>query len=511
MASSTLVVITVAAAMFMPQPFVGVDLVMAEAAAVSSVPCQNNYDLGRVPKPWSDFVSCADEAEYCSDHPQTLQLHCALTCGTCSPSSSSSTVTTTRKTVNPTVTSTVTPAITSRNDGAGYGDEGKTVEDNGPTWQQQPWNYSWNRFPSLYFAAEPEGDMSDATLAKVAQFQLAIIEFRQSQFAGETSGTGKWADGQEGKAASRQCERLRHQHGEQGAPPCLVYRSGQWAGSMYASQASFLRDHQEALLPSQSKCRGFTDYPADILNEPPADLNLPYCRYDFRTAVARDFYADVIAEEISQDGAVQGLFVDNGYSSACDSDGEYSELTRGERARLQDDTTAAYVAAFSKIAAVNKYAILSSTNRFSDIKQPLVPWESDCPRPEESTVREMRAAGVPYARNFEFFMWDLGATCAAHIRNNMLEAENEVPTVVHTPYFPSRNGCGAERGCRNDSGNRVKFTKTTFLEFSMAAFLVGVGKGSYFGFSNMELPGDELGGWGDIAWDYFAQYDSVIT
>ena len=32
---------------------------------------------------WGDFTSCADEAEYCADHPTTLMVHCQLTCGTC--------------------------------------------------------------------------------------------------------------------------------------------------------------------------------------------------------------------------------------------------------------------------------------------------------------------------------------------------------------------------------------------------------------------------------------------
>lgn len=42
----------------------------------SSVPCQ-------LEPPWEDFVSCADEAQYCDEHPETLQLYCAKTCGKC--------------------------------------------------------------------------------------------------------------------------------------------------------------------------------------------------------------------------------------------------------------------------------------------------------------------------------------------------------------------------------------------------------------------------------------------
>lgn len=47
----------------------------------------------------------------------------------------------------------------------------------------------------------------------------------------------------------------------------------------------------------------------------------------------------------------------------------------------------------------------------------------------------------------------------------------------------------------------------------MAAFLVSAGNGSYFGFSNMQDPRDELGlgGWAAVSWDYFPQYDSIVT
>eukprot|EP01052_Picozoa_sp_SAG31_P037808 SAG31_NODE_4942_length_2846_cov_1.892246_1_plen_564_part_00 len=48
-------------------------------------PCQDDYDLGVVDKPWSDFVSCAEEKEYCHEHPETLMQHCKLTCGECHP------------------------------------------------------------------------------------------------------------------------------------------------------------------------------------------------------------------------------------------------------------------------------------------------------------------------------------------------------------------------------------------------------------------------------------------
>lgn len=49
----------------------------------TQAPCVDDYDVGTVAKPWSDFKSCSDEKENCRQHPKTLQRHCRLTCGTC--------------------------------------------------------------------------------------------------------------------------------------------------------------------------------------------------------------------------------------------------------------------------------------------------------------------------------------------------------------------------------------------------------------------------------------------
>ena len=44
----------------------------------------------------------------------------------------------------------------------------------------------------------------------------------------------------------------------------------------------------------------------------------------------------------------------------------------------------------------------------------------------------------------------------------------------------------------------------------MAAFLVSMGPGSYFGFSDMQAE-PEGGGWFDESWRYYEQYDRVAT
>jgi len=92
--------------------------------------------------------------------------------------------------------------------------------------------------------------------------------------------------------------------------------------------------------------------------------------------------------------------------------------------------------------------------------------------------------------------------------------DDGIPIIVHTPYFRSGDGCldGCFGGVNGDE--RVMFASMEmFLEFSMAAFLVVAGKGSYFGFSDMEDPNDdyELGGWADSSWPYFPQYDTTRT
>ena len=51
--------------------------------ALVATACRDEYNASY--KPWPDFVSCAEEAAECSQHPTTLQVHCAKTCGTCPP------------------------------------------------------------------------------------------------------------------------------------------------------------------------------------------------------------------------------------------------------------------------------------------------------------------------------------------------------------------------------------------------------------------------------------------
>ena len=66
--------------------------------------------------------------------------------------------------------------------------DGTTARES--TWQPWEWN-GYETFPSLYFAAEPEGYLSEDQMAKISRFSLAILEFRMGQFV-EESTTDRW-------------------------------------------------------------------------------------------------------------------------------------------------------------------------------------------------------------------------------------------------------------------------------------------------------------------------------
>jgi len=278
---------------------------------------------------------------------------------------------------------------------------------------------------------------------------------------------------------------------------------------MYANQTKFLRGNQDSFLNDSRLCEGFTDYPLDINGEPPKPSGIERCRYDFTKKSAVDFFEKTVVGAVAASKSIAGVFIDNAQSVACDGDQEVSRLNPAQRAAQMTAGHGVYKSSFAGLVDNGKYPILSTTNRYSTISEPLVPWEDQCPYGFEATAAALK--GVPFARNFEFFMWQLGDTCKAHISNGILETAAGIPSIVHTPYFPQGHGCSG--GCKGSKGQAVKFTEQTFLEFSMAAFLITAGKGSYFGFSNMQDPrdNDDLGGWADVSWDYYKQYDSVVT
>ena len=247
-----------------------------------------------------------------------------------------------------------------------------------------------------------------------------------------------------------------------------------------------MRMNQDLYLTSTFDCDGFTDYPLDIINEPPNDSGIERCRPDFRLQGARDFFINIMIDQnVADDPNVDGVFIDNGQGVACDNEQESSDLNFDQRRQMQRNQRVAYVHAFKILNDKGKYPILSTTNRYASVDMPLVPWGSDCPDSEDVDVSVLHDAGVAFARNNEFFMWNLGSTCRAQIQNALLEAQAGLPLIVHTPYF--RSGSGCLEGCFNDDDNRIIFdSMSSFLEFSMAAFLAVAGTGSYFGFSDME-------------------------
>lgn len=365
------------------------------------------------------------------------------------------------------------------------------------TWQ--PWEWKgYEKFPSLYFAAEPEGHFNSDQMEKISRFSLAILEFRMGQFVAETT-TGLWANGDLAGFMEEQVENFKAAHPD--GPPMLVYRSGMWAGSMFKEDWDALQN-QSLFLHHESECDGFIDYPRDV-DEQGDVTGLKYCRWDFRKCEPRSVYKSII--EHAAMGNSDGIFFDNAQSVPCDGANELSYMTYEARASFMQLQLELYAEVFSVLVNNNKYPILSTTNGFSDIGAQ-VPWENDCPLAEEAILDALE--GIPFARNNEFWMWNLGETAAKQIRNSLRETGNGIPIIVHMPFFPLDGGC--LDGCVQLDGNNKSFTKDEFLEFGIAAFLVSMGPGSYFGFSNMQND-PELAGWGDVSWEYHSQYDSIVT
>lgn len=365
------------------------------------------------------------------------------------------------------------------------------------TWQ--PWEWTgWDKFPSLYFAAEPDGFMSNEQMEKVSKFSLAILEFRSGQWVEEDT-SGKWAGGDLAGFMEEQAIRIKEAYPE--APPVLVYRSGMWAGSMYELQWEALQN-QALFLEDSRGSEGFIEYPLDV-DESGYETDLEYCRWDFRIDETGEYYEDIIEAAALEDTA--GVFFDNGQSVVGDDENLLSYMNLNERTLFMEKQLEVFADAFKVLVENDKYPIFSMTNGYSDIGN-LVPWESDSPKGEETVIEAFR--GIPFARNNEFWMWNLGETASKQIRNAIRETEDGIPIIVHTPYFPSGNGC--LDGAIKLDGTKKEFTEEEFLEFSMAAFFIGMGKGSYFGFSNMEAE-EEGGGWFDESWDYYPQYDQIVT
>lgn len=366
------------------------------------------------------------------------------------------------------------------------------------TWQ--PWEWGgWQKFPSLYFAAEAEGFMEQEQIDKVNQFSLAILEFRSGQFVAEET-SGEWADGDLAGFMEQQAAQIRSSDPD--GPPILTYRSGMWAGAMYAAQWEALQN-QDLFIDESNFCEGFIEYPKDI-GETGFETDLEYCRWDFSNPDAQETYRSLIHDAALQDS--DGVFFDNTQSVVCDDSGDLSSLTFDQRRELSAATNQVYRDVFADLVANDKYPVLSTTNSFSDIGPP-VPWENDCPDGEEVTNAALE--GIPFARNNEFWMWNLGDLGRDQIRNSIRETESGIPIIVHMPWFPNDGGC--ESGCvRADGSTKTFSTQSEFLEFGIAAFLVSMGPGSYFGFSDMQND-PEGGGWFDVSWEYYPQYDEIVT
>ncbi len=371
------------------------------------------------------------------------------------------------------------------------------------TWQPWTWN-GYNKFPTLYFAANPNGYFSSATLDKIHKFDIAMIEFRHGQHNSEG-----WANGVGEEYSRGQCQAIK-QH-KANPPPCIVYRSGLWAGYYYTLQNAYLNTQSRFISPDvDGECAeedGFANF---------AETGRTVCKWDFTQSGVRSWYGNTMLNEIASESYVDGVFIDNGQSLGCDGVGHVSTLTADQRAGFLNDQLQAYKAGFQALANAGKYSILSTTNQFPQPKGDIVNFENNCGNTEANIINTL--SGIPFARNYEFFMWQTGDMCSSQILNFIKETQQGIPVFVHVPFFQPNTAESSTGGCHEacylpsvDEDVIKSYTRTTFLKFTMAAFLIGMGPGSYFGFSEMNSPCDTigLGGWADCSWPYYNEFDLI--
>ena len=370
----------------------------------------------------------------------------------------------------------------------------------------QPWTWDgYNKFPSQYFAANPMGQFTSAQLDKITRFGIAMIEFRHGQHSEDG-----WADFKGENYSQIACAAIKAHKTD--APPCLVYRSGKWAGYFYKLQKAFLGTQSRFLSPDKDgECAedmGFARGQVGNLN-----MTQTACKYDFAQSSVRDWYGNTMLAEIANEPSVDGVFIDNGQSVGCDNIAHYTDMSASTRANFLDLQLQSYAAGFQAIADANKYSVFSTTNQWPQPHGKILNFETGCGDTEENIVTAFD--GIPWARNYEFFMWQTGNICSSQMLNFINETRKGVPVFVHVPYFPvgdlSDSG-GCQEKCylpTNNGQDFIGYTEEQFLNMSMAAFLIGMGPGSYFGFSNMDSPLDTVGGggWFDVSWEYYDLYD----
>mmetsp|Transcript_20584 Transcript_20584/g.33414 ORF Transcript_20584/g.33414 Transcript_20584/m.33414 type:complete len:613 (+) Transcript_20584:46-1884(+) len=370
------------------------------------------------------------------------------------------------------------------------------------TWQPWTWN-GYEKFPSLYFAAEPTGYFSPEQVAKIQQFELAIIEFRQGQHIPNA----EWARLKGQHMSNLQCKMLKNSTSN--PKPCLVYRSGLWAGYFYELQASYLNTQSNFLSPDiDGECSGDMGF---------AKGHGTLCKYDFRQASVQNWYANTMLAEVATEEHVDGVFIDNGQSIGCDHNAHLTTFSQAERISFMDDQLLSYRQGFEILANANKYAILSTNNQFPQRHGPVLNFDNGCGNTEERIYHALK--DVPWARNYEFFMYQLGDYCSAQLKNFINETSHNIPVFVHVAYHPkgaqsSTGGCAEACYLVENNGEATRDfpTEDHFLNFTMAAFLIGMGNGSYFSFSNMNHPDDtyQFGGWADVSWSYYPQYNMRV-
>eukprot|EP01084_Bolivina_argentea_P255084 428959_1 len=319
-----------------------------------------------------------------------------------------------------------------------------TVLSKVPNWK---WK-GWDNFPSLHFACNTSGPENTTQLQQDALYQMVIYEFRHER------DDGTWTN--EESVLQQQCSALKHLSPE---TPCLVYRSGCWAGSMF-------KLGQEAInIGTGNNWFLFNNASANW----GADFN-------WSNKDASSFFINNITVEIAQEQNVDGVFLDDMETDACGLRNNGFAMTEYQKQLQFNESLKVYIDSFTILNNGNKLPLFSTWDAFSSI-----PWAdfqapptAKCPYPEDKIydALSIRNTDIMWSRYYEFFLWAIGPSqyvdnpnnnnqCQAYLLNIIEESKRNISIIARTPYCPNSGGiCGngqIQQGSFLEAGNNTQY------------------------------------------------------
>eukprot|EP01084_Bolivina_argentea_P269570 458180_1 len=198
--------------------------------------------------------------------------------------------------------------------------------------------------------------------------------------------------------------------------------------------------------------------------------------YNFSNETAVDWFVNEQIKAVASSPYVDGIYLDSGNAYACNANTTNPPLTYNERQILFNATVKAWAKAAQYLTGNNKYLTISLRNHFSNITVDNSPF--DCPYGEEVYYELMNGTNwIPF-RQYNIPSKDYGKDgigCCAAINDVSYMADY-----------------GATFVCCNDAS--MSFDNGTHFNTSLAAFLMGMEKYSYFGAGFK---------WDDNGWNYW--------